>query len=106
MHAATTIKRLLQEENSFVIRQLSIGLLCHVEKYEAHVFVGNSSAYSHVSQDGSHHARRKFPWGRMATAAVGAIALLTLDAHRIGIIIMRDWNTSGAFASRRSLGMD
>ena len=88
---ALATQRSIRTYDEFVLELSSIWvgnlrwLLGHVEQDQAPVFVGDGGADPHVTQNGRHHARRKFLRSGVTAAAIGAKALLTCDAHAVGI---------------------
>src|SRR5258708_40349525 len=90
--------------SSLCCGRLHSRLLRHIEEHQAHVVVGNGGSDTHVAQNSRHHSWGELLWSGMTTAAVGAVALLALDAHRVRIVAMRDWGAGRFFLARGSFG--
>jgi hypothetical protein len=61
------------------------GAVCSLRQIpedEAHIFVGDHGADSHVADDGGHGAWRKLVGRHVAAATVGAKSLFAFDAKR------------------------
>ena len=74
-----------------------VGLLSHVEQDQSPVFGRDGGPHSHVPQNGSHHARRKFLRSGVTAAAVGSKTLFALESHAFSIAVMRYYRAGSLF---------
>src|SRR5258708_6472020 len=108
MPAACLPQRLPQEYDETWVKSssgwLHSGLLRHIEEHQAHVVVGNSGTHAHVTENGGHHSWGELLWSGVTTATVGAVTLLALDAHGVGVVAVSDQGRACFFLARRPFG--